>query len=395
MDPANIKLALVSCGLGNVNRGFEVSTARLYKTLHESSRFDVRLFTGGKYEGAKPIWNISRDELLRSPIGLFSRLNDRRFWEFSYGVEQVSFALSLLPELLSWRPDVIWTKEVPFGYFLNSYRAMFGLKYKVIFANGGAFRPVTYKDFDFIQHLQYESYADALEFGIPEEKMITLTNFLYFQKSDIEREQLRAKFGYTKDDWVVICVAAWNRYHKRIDYLINEVAALKDPRIKLMLCGHPEPDTASLRRLAQEKLGDRVKWLTLPEAEVHQALQAADVFVLPSIQECVGNAMAEAALAEIPIVCHSHTASRFVLKDNQWMADLSIAGKLSERLMEIKQSPPPKEKLEELHRSVHELFSAEALLPVFCDMVQKLHKMPPPSATGSRPIGKYDLRAEN
>jgi glycosyltransferase involved in cell wall biosynthesis len=394
MRSDKIKLALISCGLGNVNRGFEVSTARLYKTLKESSTFDVRLFSGGKHEGAKFIWNIPRDEVQRSPLNIFSRFNDRRFWEFCYGVEQISFALSLLPDLFSFQPDVIWTKEVPFGYFLDAYRKMFGFKYKVIFANGGAFRPPTYKDFDFIQHLQSESYKDAIDYGLPSEKMATLTNFLYFQKSSQPRKELRSSFGYSDNDWVVICVAAWNRYHKRIDYLIEEVAQIPDPRIKLMLCGHPEPDITYLRKLADEKLPGRVQWLTLSEAKVHEALQAADAFVLPSLNEGLGNAMAEAALAEVPIVCHSHPASRFVLKDEKWISDLSRPGGLAAKLMELQVNPPDKESLASLAKSVHNVFSAEALLPRFCEMVQTAQGTKPTTG-GPRALGKYDLRAEN
>ena len=394
MGSAKIKLALISCGLGNVNRGFEVSTARLYKTIKESQALDVRLYSGGKHEGAKFIWNIPRDEVLRSPLSMFSRFNDRRFWEFCYGVEQVSFALSLLPDLFSFQPDVVWTKEVPFGYFLDAYRKMFGFKYKIIFANGGAFRPATYKDFDYIQHLQPESYKDAVDYGLPEEKMTTLTNFLYFQKSTKTKKELRTSFGYSDQDWVVICVAAWNRYHKRIDYLIEEVAQIPDQRVKLMLCGHPEPDITYLRKLADEKLPGRVQWLTLSETKVHEALQAADAFVLPSLNEGLGNAMAEAALAEVPVICHGHAASRFVLNDEKWISDLSLPGALASKIMQLKEQPPAAEELATLAKAVHNVFSAQALLPRFCEMVETVQGIGP-SASEPRALGKYDLRAEN
>ncbi len=393
MGSEKIKLALISCGLGNVNRGFEVSTARLFKTLKERSEFDVRLYSGGKHDGAKFVWNIPRDEVQRSPLNLISHINDRRFWEFAYGVEQISFALSLLPELFKFKPDVVWTKEVPFGYFLDAYRKSFGFKYKIIFANGGAFNPPTYKDFDYIQHLQPESYADAMKYGLPSDKNLTLTNFLYFQKSEKSRQQLRAQFGYGDNDWVVICVAAWNRYHKRIDYLIEEVAQMQDKKIKLMLCGHPEPDIHYLRKLAEEKLPGRVQWLTLTETQVHEALQASDAFVLPSLQEGLGNAMAEAALAEVPVVAHSHAASRFVLADDRYMTDLSKPGLLAAKLNEIKNNPPTRAELTKLAAAVHNVFSVEALLPRFCEMVQTVNGAPP--ANGSHRLGNYDLRAEN
>ncbi len=67
---------------------------------------------------------------------------------------------------------------------------------------------------------------------------------------------------------------------KRIDYIINEVAQLNDPRVKLIMCGHPEPDTADLKELGKKLLGDRVQWLTLPAEGVHSALYASDVYVI-------------------------------------------------------------------------------------------------------------------
>lgn len=357
---------------------------------------DVRLYTGGKYQDSKTVWNIPRDEVIKSPIGLLSHINERRVWEFSYGVEQISFGLFLWPELVSWRPDVVWTKEVPFGYFLLHYRNMFNLKYKVIFANGGAFRPQTYKDFDYIQHLQDDSYKEAQQFGIAEEKMTVLTNFIDIYPSDKPRAVLRSQIGCSEDDWIIVCVSAWNRHHKRIDYLIDEVARMNNERVKLVLCGHPEPDTPILKKMAQEKLPNRVHWLTLGQKEVQEALQASDAYVLPSINEALGNSMIEAALNGVPIVTHEHSASKFLLQDPHRMTDLSQSGNLSKRLLEIMQSPPPAQELATIQERARSLFSREALMPRYCDMVKLVADMPPSSKNSRRStVGNYDFRAEN
>src|SRR3984957_12127365 len=66
-----IKLALVSCGLGHINRGVEVSTARWYEALKDNDAVDVRLFSGGDYPQATSVINFPRDWLLKtilSPI---------------------------------------------------------------------------------------------------------------------------------------------------------------------------------------------------------------------------------------------------------------------------------------------------------------------------------------
>src|ERR1700722_6981995 len=61
-----IKVALVSCGLGHINRGVEVSTARWYQALKNNKLLEVRLFSGGDYQEAKRVSNVPRDLLLKT-----------------------------------------------------------------------------------------------------------------------------------------------------------------------------------------------------------------------------------------------------------------------------------------------------------------------------------------
>lgn len=381
---APIKVALISCGLGNVRRGFEVSTDRWFQVLKQHPDLQVRLYCGGKQPGGSLVWNIPRDWVMNSPLALLRPINPRRFWEFSYGVEQISFGLFFWPDLVKFKPDIVWTKEVPFGYFLPFYRALLGLKFKTVFANGGAFLPKTYKDFDFIQHLTRESLDEALAEGISSDKMLTLTNTITYHEPKETRAEIRARFGYAPNDYVVICVSAWNAYHKRIDYLINEIAAADDKHINLMLCGHPDAETGVLKELARHKLGGRVKWLSLPEEEVHRAMRAADTFVLCSLAECLGNSIAEAVMAGLPVITHSHTASRFILgEDNEWLTDLSQPGQLAKRLIELKNDQDARERIKSAQERVKELFSADTLVPRFYDMVTRLTQPAPQTVTSS------------
>jgi glycosyltransferase involved in cell wall biosynthesis len=369
-----IKLALVSCGLGHVNRGFEVSTARWYEILSKEPELDVKLYTGGKYEGGTEIINIPRDWLLKYVLFPIANINRRRFWEFAYGVEMVTFAFGLIGPLLLWRPDVIWTKEAPFAHVIFFLKYLLGLKYKVIFANGGGFKTDTYKIFDHIQHLQTQSLNEALNSGLDAQKMCIIPNLMTFTESVLDRESLRASFGYAPEDWVVICVAAWNNYHKRIDYLIDEVAGMNDAKVKLLLCGHPEPDAASLKKLAAQKLGNRVKWLTLPHQRIPQALKASDVFVLPSLDELFGSASIEAMMAGLPVVAHLNGATRHFVDGELEITDLSKPGNLTARLSELKKNPHCPKKLASLASSMQARYSPKNLASEFVTMVKTVVK---------------------
>lgn len=366
MKSDRIKLAIISCGLGHVNRGFEVSAARWYQALSHEARLNVKLFCGGRYFGGTVVWNCPRNGFVARLLRQLRLSND------GCRLEQISFAYSFLPYLVRWQPDVIWTQEYTLGHLLNRLRQKFKLQYKIIFCDGAPVGPNSYQEFDFIQHLTSHFYDDGKQFGISATKMQVLPHCTPYRKPTESHQTLREAFGYTHEDWIVVCIAAWNRHHKRIDYLIDEVAALKDPQVKLLLCGQPEAETDSLKALGQEKLGECIQWRTLPADEVNQTLYIADVFVLPSLSEGLPGALIEAAMAGLPIVSHPHSGGQFILQDDLWMTDLSQAGSLTKRLAQLKNNPPSKEKIKQLQTQAIERFSDRALAPQFYEMVKPI-----------------------
>ncbi|MFA6210740.1 MAG: glycosyltransferase family 4 protein [Candidatus Obscuribacterales bacterium] len=373
-NSAPLKLALVSTGLGHINRGFEISTARWFDALQRHSTLDVRLFSGGEHPGAKALWNFPRSSIWTKPIQYIPFMSEQHRWEFTYGVEQVSFWSALNFELINWKPDAVWVKDVPLAHMLLASRVAFNLKFKIILANGGMFKPKTYECFDLTQQLQHQAFDEAIEYGIPAEKMEILGNCVPAPSAVLadERALVRQSLGLNESDYVIVCVAAWNKYHKRIDYLLNEVANLTDPNIKLLLCGAPEVDTHELQEQGKALLGDRVQWLTVEPEKVASILQASDVFVLPSLRESFGNVLLEAALCGLPVVTHPHDGAQFVIADDFWMTDLTEPGSLTKRLGWLKDNAATIEgHVQQLKDSVNKRFSEESLVRQFQQMVRR------------------------
>ncbi len=52
-----------------------------------------------------------------------------------------------------------------------------------------------------------------------------------------------------------LSVGAINRYHKRMHYLVEEIARLAPPRPFLQNLGAPDPETKGVIKLADELLG--------------------------------------------------------------------------------------------------------------------------------------------
>lgn len=376
-----LRLALFSCGLGNINRGFEISTARFFGSLQNDPDLDVRLFAGGVFPDSVKVWNVGRNAWLNAGVRHWPGMNDVQRWKLAYVLEQVSFCFGLLAQSGGWQPDVVWTKEVPLAHVLYYFRHITGLKYKIVFSNGGGFRPDTYKQFDFIHHLQSDAYGEALEAGLPAEQMTIIPNLVPERSTLKSKEELRKEYGIQPNDWVIVCVAAWNRHHKRIDYLIEEIARMADPDVKLIVCGQPEPEGESLKELAEKLLPGRTTWVTLPENRVCEVLKLSDVFVLPSLYEGLGAVIIEAAMAGLPVICHPHSGSRFILQDDYWLPDLSFAGALESRLREFRINMPSETKLRALKDSVNARFNEQRICTDFKEMVSRVHSEVPRKLT--------------
>jgi FkbM family methyltransferase len=88
------------------------------------------------FPNAERVWNIARNDILNSPVGIFQLLNQRRFWDLCYRLEQMTFSVGFIPKLLSWQPDIVWTKELPLSRLLMVIRKLFHLKFKWHFKYG-------------------------------------------------------------------------------------------------------------------------------------------------------------------------------------------------------------------------------------------------------------------
>ncbi len=373
VNRSSTKVALVSSGLGNVERGFEVSCARWYEALKKHSDLDLRLFSGGDYPQAVKVPNIKRNNSFLSKMSKLPVLPEKMRWEITYGIEQVSFLPGLLSELAKFNPDAVWVKDVPLAHFILAAAQSPQFHYKVIFANGGVFSPNNYRYFDHIQQLNFGGYNLALAAGIHGYKMDLIPNCLDEEElwNQCSDSSVRSRYGIESDDYMIVCCAAWNRYHKRIDYLIEEVARLNDPKIKLVLCGVEEADTPYLKKLGEKLLKDKVIWLTLPPNQVPAVVAAADLFVLPSLDEGLGNVLIEAAIIGTPIICHPHSGAQFIIEDWHWMRDLSTNGALASSIVQMRENPPSRTETDLLRHKVCEKFSAKVLAADFVRMVEK------------------------
>ncbi len=113
------------------------------------------------------------------------------------------------------------------------------------------------------------------------------------------RATARAAIGARTDDVVVLMVA--NEWHRKgLGPLLDAVAALGDPRVRVDLVGRQGPGEYATQA-ARLGLGDRLHWHG-PATDVTPSYAAADVFALPTTYEPFGIVVVEAMAMGLPVV---------------------------------------------------------------------------------------------
>jgi glycosyltransferase involved in cell wall biosynthesis len=182
---------------------------------------------------------------------------------------------------------------------------------------------------------------------------------------------------------VLVSVAALNRQHKRLDYLIDEVSNLPHPRPFLLIVGQPDGDTPAVRALAHRLLEENSYDLrTVPASEMGDIYRASDIFALASLAEAQGRALIEAMSHGLPCVAHDSPVMRFALGPHGVMDDLSQPGALAALIQSQLSDPRTHDRARQRHAFVYERFSWERLAPRYVDLLtavarDELPRLPP------------------
>jgi glycosyltransferase involved in cell wall biosynthesis len=189
-------------------------------------------------------------------------------------------------------------------------------------------------------------------------------------RSGDERSALREQLGLPRDRELLLSVAALNLWHKRLDYVVREVARM-EPRPHLVLLGQGEDETPALLQLAAELLGpDGFTARTVEPAEVSDHYRCADLFVLGSLYEASGRVLLEALGHGLPTLCHDSETTRFVTGTHGLRGDLSRPGGLAALVAAAHAEPMNDTRRRAQHRFAYESFGWDSLLPRYVEMIE-------------------------
>jgi glycosyltransferase involved in cell wall biosynthesis len=435
-----MRIAITSSGLGNTARGIEAWAKSLAESLHREGE-DVMLCHGG---GTHSCPNIKLNYLHRDtlPIRLLTRLAPRFTWRWGltsrYGLEQRLFTRSLLRWLRlqapESRPDLIHTQDYVVAKRLQQASSIrhsaLGIRHfpKVVFCNGTDEPPATLTDLPYLQHASQPDYDAAISepaltgespslrtrththtresspslsappgLRLPTSDLRPLPrhflapNFVdttYFTPATPEQKsEYRRRYGIPQDAFVIGCVAALQRHHKRLDSLIDEVAALVSIRVHprssvvphLLLAGASTDDTGTIERYARDRLrlpracrgGSNVTILKdQPFESMPSIYQSMDLYVHPAPEEVFGICLLEAMASGIPVVAHDSPRLQYVVGEGGWLTDVTKPGFLAEQWSQIQAELPAVPSQSRKHVETH--FSWQAVYAAYMNMYREV-----------------------
>lgn len=137
-----------------------------------------------------------------------------------------------------------------------------------------------------------------------------------FQPKDVnDTKELRQKYGYTEDDFILFYAAELNK-NKHQDLLIESISELKTkiPNIKLLLAG-PGPSEETYKKLMKElNLEKNVELLGF-RSDVKILLKLSDIAVASSRREGLPVNVMEAMATGLPIVATDIRGHRDLIED--------------------------------------------------------------------------------
>ncbi|WP_299821859.1 glycosyltransferase [uncultured Pontibacter sp.] len=316
-------IAIICSGLDDVRRGYETHALDLFNVLKKepSHLMDVFLI---KRSGV-----VSDNHIVTGTPGrnswIVKKLSKLRgsplYWESFF----VALWTLLFIVVKKKKFETIYCQELIVCKVLRMFKNLSLVKSKIVFGHGVWMEPTDYvNSADVIHEVNIENFNKSKHF---KHDVILTPHFLLssdIKRTNNHRNLLRDFYDFHAEN-IILSVGRIDFDHKRMDYLINEVARL-DQSWGLIICGIGEQ---SILDKGNFLLGKRFLNLFLDRSNLEEIYSLADVFVLCSLNEGFGIVTIEAMSQGLPVILHDRELFRWILKDSRYCVDMSKDGNLS------------------------------------------------------------------
>jgi len=164
---------------------------------------------------------------------------------------------------------------------------------------------------------------------------------------------------------------------KGLEYLIEAVAMLakKYPQILLKIIGDGIERKKLEKQAAESGVKNNVFFVGIVKHnEVNKYCQEADVFVLPSLNEGMSNAMLEALASGLPIIATDTGGSKELIKEglNGFMIKIKDSDDIAEKLEKLIVNPELVKSMGAESRKIAENMSWKKVAQQYCDLYKQV-----------------------
>lgn len=340
MLTSSVRVLLTCTGVGRVNRGIETFFSECFGALHNRDpKFSLRLISGAgnKAAGVTRAWSLDRRNPVVDMVGKAFRRN-------GYVVEQWSSFPSVVAAIQKFRPHVVFYSDANLGFLLHRFRGLIDVPYKLLFSNGGPVHP-PFTRHDFVHQVAPAYYREALEHGEPPARHILVPYGFNVPSqgppTPAARLAARARLHLPLHRRILLSAGWISARHKRMDYIIKEVASIEENRPFLLMLGAIDQESGAIKRLAGEILKpDDYLITSVPPDQMQHYYLASDLFALASLNEGFGRVFVEALSYGLQVFAHKFEVSEFVLGDAGTFGDFSKPNGLKQLIVSASDSTP-------------------------------------------------------
>ena len=340
--PRGCRIAVASSGLGHVARGIEAWASDLGQALAER-KLPVILCKGSglalaEHERVVRCWTRESERARRLLQNVPRFLGWRLGLGNGYGIEQTTFAWNLMKILRRERIDILHVQDPQVATLMQRARRLGWIRTRTILAHGTEESLDFQRHITYLQHLAPWHLEESRAAGVWRPTWTAIPNFIdTLRFAPGRNDSLRQELGIPPRATVLLVASAIKRHHKRVDYVLGEVAALrarrKDLPLWLLVAGGWEEETDELVAEGKRLLGDRVRFLVrFPRDRMPDLYRAADLFALGSVKEMMPIALLEAIASGLPCIVHAHPVMQWMVGPGGVSADLSRPGGLEQTL---------------------------------------------------------------
>src|SRR6266498_991166 len=226
-----------SCsGVGIIDRGIEVFFREAFDQLLGTDGLDITLYKGAGEEKSneRVLWNVPRTDRMARLLGACIRRN-------SYVAEQLSTFPSMVRAIRRHRPEIIFYSDSNLGFQLFRWRKQIGVPFRLLFSNGGPCHP-PFNRTDCVHQVAPMYLDEAMAAGESAARHFLVPYGIHVPagppvSDPAQQRDIRDHLGLPQDRKVILSVGWIAAQHKRMDYVIDEVARMPAPRPFLQLLG--------------------------------------------------------------------------------------------------------------------------------------------------------------